>query len=285
MALKDKALLVSLTITTPSVCKKAKVASERVEREERTHKNQASVVAKLYAKDDIKGLITAAGEARRVFKELTLPWGRGNGILPAVKYLDFMDTMRELKATYMNEKQFILNNYDEIIDNARIANGDLFNINNYPNRGEIADSMVFSIEVTAVPSANDFDALAGLSDDELKKLKEESVIAAHGKVDAAIKDLFTRIFKSLEHAVDRLIPDEDGAQKIFRDSIIENIERAIEAAETLNITNNREVEDLVDEVKKVITGITPGDLRADAKLRAETADRAADLVKKINVYL
>ena len=80
MALTNTALLISLSIGMPPQSKKVVRKSEQVEMEEKTAPKQASVITKLYAKEDITGLQQASTAARQAFKERTLPWGRGMGL-------------------------------------------------------------------------------------------------------------------------------------------------------------------------------------------------------------
>ena len=285
MSIHQKALLVSLSIGTPPQSRKIRGASEEVELSKKTAKKQASVVSRLFAKDDLSEILSIAGEARRVFKEKTLPWGRGVGIIPTNKYFDFLEEMRNLKERFNSERDAILGNFAEVLRNAATVNGDLFDLANYPAYDEMQGTMYMTIDVTPVPDVNEYDKLAGLTEEELNKLKEEAVISVSDRTGAAVKDLFSRLFKTLQHAAERLQPGEDGTQQTFRDSLLLNIERAIEAAETLNINDDAEIVDLTVEARKAIDGITAAELRTNLTLRGETAAKVEELAKKVANFL
>jgi len=283
MSIHTKSLLVSLNVGMMPQTKKVRPVSEELEFKHHTAPKQSAVISKLFAKEDVKGLQQSAGEARRRFKELTLPFGRGTGIIAAAKYFDFLEEFRQLKGAFDSERQHIIDNIRKVLANAEEANGTLFDADNYPSLDELAESMYFSIEVTTVPAENAFDQLAGLSPEEVQKLKDEAVLSNSSKIESAMRDLFTRMFKSLHHAAERL-DDEGGGLKIFRNTLLENIEKSIEAAETLNINDDAQLKTLVAEAKQILSGISADDLRKDKDLRAETAAKAKDLATKMSEF-
>jgi len=281
MSIHTKSLLVSVTIGMMPQTKKVRPVSEELEIKHRTAPKQSAVIAKLFAKEDVRGLQSAMSTARKRFKELTLPFGRGTGIIAAERYFDFLEEFRQLKAAFDSERQYILDNIRNVLTHAEEANGTLFDVDNYPSLEELEGCMYFSIEVTTVPAENAFDQLAGLSPEEVQKLKDEAVLSNSSKIESAMRDLFTRMFKSLHHAAERL-DDEGGGLKIFRNTIIENIEKSIEAAETLNINDDAQLQSLVAEAKQILSGISADDLRKDRNLRAETASKAKELAAKVS---
>lgn len=281
MAIHDKALLVSMTLGMPPQSKTLKGESEAIERIHRTEQNQATVVTKLFAKADVKGLQRVASQSRQWFKERTLPYGRSQGLVPVKKYFDFLQEAGELRLQFNMEKQAILDNIEDVLKRAQAANGTLFDAANYPSLAELNNSIYFSLECHPVPATNDYDKLADLSPEEIEFLKNEAVLNNQTKLEAAVKDLFGRLIRGLAHAADRL-QDDDKGKMIFRDTLITNIHKAVEAAETLNIGDDETLKAMTDSVKEVFNGITADELRRDSKLRKATADKAAELASKMS---
>ena len=93
MSLHSKGLIVSLSIGMPPQSKTLKGESEVLEHKHGTEPNQAVVVSKLFARQDIKGLQQAATQARNWFKEKTLSYGRGLGLIPAKQYFSFLQNL------------------------------------------------------------------------------------------------------------------------------------------------------------------------------------------------
>ena len=281
MSIHQKALLVSLQIGNVPQTKKIKPASDRLEIDHHVAPNQAAVISRLFAKEDVKGLQQAAGAARNRFKELTLPFGRGQGLIPTARYFDFLEEMTKLKNTFESEKEYILDNIQKVLRNAADVNGALYDAANYPSLGDLRDAIYFSIEVNPVPSATAFDELANLSKDEIEVLKKEAVLNAQDRTEVAMKDLFGRLLKTLKHTADRLTDEETGERKIFHDTLVTNIQKAVTAAETLNLSEDENLKQLTEAVKEIIDGLSANDLRKDSELRKETAAKAAELASRI----
>lgn len=281
MSIAEKALLVNLTIGLPPASKKVKGASEQIETEKLTAKNQASVVSRLFARQDVQELSRVATEARKRFHELVLPYGRSAGLVPTARYFDFMEEIGQFRRQFEAEKQDLLSNFKQALDNAAEANGKLFDINNYPSYAEMEDRIFFSIEITPVPTGNEYDQLADLTPEQIENLKREAIITNQSKAEDAMKALYDRLFKTVKHVGERLTDEETGDQKVFRDTLLTNLEKALEAAETLNITDDNDLKQLAQEVREVIAGVTANDLRRDAELRRETATKAKDIATRI----
>ena len=282
MSLYNKALLVSLSIGMPPMSKTLKAQSEKIEFENRTEPNQATVVTKLFARQDTKGLQQAASKARKYFKEKSLPYGRSLGIIPAKNYFNFLQDIGNFRLEFNTEKENIIRNIEEVIANARAANGDLFDRNNYPSIAELEANIYFSIEANPVPATNDYDKLADLTPEEIELLKKEAVLSNQSKLESAMQDLFGRLMKGLIHAAERLKDDDNGEMQIFRDSLIGNIGKAVEAAETLNIEDNDQLQQFTDKIKDVFDGLSAQELRTNSQLRKETAAKAADIAQKMS---
>lgn len=281
MSLHNKALLLSLSIGMPPQSKSLKDEAVRLEIKHSTEERQVQVVRKLFAKQDIKPLQQVATKARQWFRERTLPFGRGQGIIPAKAYFNLMNDLGALRLEFNREKENLLNNMTDVLRRAQVVNGSLFDVNNYPSLSEMANNIYFSIEVTPVPAGNDYDKLADLSPEEIETLKREAVLNNQSKVEFAIKDLYDRLLKGLKHVADRLTDDDEG-MKIFRDTLIGNINKAIEAAETLNVADDDKLADFTSQVKDVFDGLTASDLRRDSKLRKEVAEKSADLAQRMS---
>lgn len=282
MALHDKALLVTLTIGMPPQSKSLKGESELLEIKHQTEPSQTQVVNKLFAKSDIKPLQQAANKARIWFKEKTLPYGRSMGLIPTSRYYDFLQELGTYRLEFNEQKQALIDNIEDVLHRAQVANGSLFNRNNYPSLAELQDKIYFAFEVHPVPSSNDYDKLADLTPEQIETLKQEAVINSRTKTKSAIEDLFKRLVGGLEHAANRLQDDDNGHKKIFHDTLVSNIHKAVEAAETLNIEDDEQLKDMTEKVKSIFEGLTADDLRRDTKLRKETADRAAELANKMS---
>lgn len=280
MSLHSKALVISMSIGMPPQSKTLKAESEELEIKHRAEPSQVTAVAKLFAKQDLRGLQKVASAARRWFKDHTLPYGRSQGIIPAKTFFSFTQEIGNFRLDFEQQKRALLDNIETVLQNAQLANGTLFDRDNYPSLQELEKDIYFSIECNPVPSSNDYDKLADLTPEELEVLKNEAVLSSQNKMQSAIQDLFNRLLKTLLHAANKLRDDDEGMQ-IFRDTLVDNINRAVEAAEILNITDDDQLREFSSKVKELFDGVSASDLRRDPQLRKETADKASELAKRI----
>lgn len=285
MSIHNKALLVSLSIGSLPKTRKVDRVTDEVEERHRTAHRQASVITRLFAKEDVKYLDQVSQAARKRFREVTLPFGRSQGLIPSKKVFDFLREMGEYRAQFEDERKRIIDDIDRILSNACTVNGTLYEPENYPARNELAEAMFFAIDVNPVPAASAYDELTELSPEELEFLKNEAVITNQSKIESAVKDLFNRLLKTLKHASDRLSDEDLGGCKIFHNTVVTNIAKAIEAAETLNLNDDQELIELTEAVKEIIDNLTADDLRKDHELRRETAAKAAELAARIEELL
>lgn len=90
---------------------------------------------------------------------------------------------------------------------------------------------------------------------DIEQFKENSVALLRAK----FSDL-------VSHMVERLTPDEDGNRKIFRNSMIGNLQDFLNDFEALNLTNDHDLAEQVSRVKGMVEGIGPDDLRLSSGL-------------------
>jgi len=112
------------------------------------------------------------------------------------------------------------------------------------------------------------------------ELKAQAVAGHEEKMKDALQDLFHRLFTSLNKAAIKL-HDVDG---VFRESLLGNIEIALEAIDTLNLTQDEDLIELAAEARYIMDGLTPDDLRNDKDLRKQTAKDTKELVEKMGDF-
>lgn len=143
--------------------------------------------------------------------------------------------------------------------------GPLFNESDFPD--------VFELEKRFSVSWNWFGLVVpeGLPP-ELRAKEERKLRSTFEEAAVEIKDALRLMFaKLIERAVDRLQPAVPGEKpKVFRDTLIGNINEFFATFEARNIMGDAELAALVAKAKEVLTGVDPGRLRLDTDLKAKT---------------
>ena len=95
------------------------------------------------------------------------------------------------------------------------------------------------------------------------------------RFDEAVRlaeEAFTaELAKLVSHLTERLSGSDDGRQKIFRDSAIENLTEFFGRFRELNVRSSEQLDQLVGQAQRVIRGVDPQDLRDNARLRQHVA--------------
>jgi len=106
-------------------------------------------------------------------------------------------------------------------------------------------------------------------------LYEEECMRVQGRFDEAVRlaeEAFTaELAKLVSHLTERLAGQDDGKQKIFRDSAVENLSEFFQRFRDLNVRSSEQLDQLVGQAQRVIRGVEPQDLRDNAGLRQHVA--------------
>lgn len=120
------------------------------------------------------------------------------------------------------------------------------------------------------------------------KMDKQMTDAAEA-VQQALREGMAELVK---HASDCLQPTEDGKKRIFRDSLLGNIQDFCDCFSARNIMNDEALAALVDKARAVITGIQgkPGQKAADAlrtndELRAKTREQFAAIAAQLDTMI
>lgn len=112
---------------------------------------------------------------------------------------------------------------------------------------------------------------------EAEKAKAEQMWNdAADQITMTLREAFKKL---IDHAVDKLSVDPGGKKKIFRDTFLPNIQEFIETFNMRNLTNDSDLQALVEKAKSVLSNV--GDdtqvLRDDKGLREFTAKKFEEI--------
>jgi len=280
MNIKDHAMLASLNLKVWTARKYDKAASDAVAtvysvttKAGRYNKNLLPQGSKQY-----EVILTIMGEARNAFYHYTLPWTQdGARILPATAFMDFTDSMNKHEAAFSPAVAQFIQEFPMMVTNAQHNLGTLFKPQDYP--ADIADRFGFKVSIFPLPDAGDF--RVGLNVEEVQDIRDSITANVQEAVKDAMQELYQRLFDTVAHMADCL----SDADKIFRDSLVDNLVRVCKVLPKLNLTNDVRLHDLHKEVTQHLLGHSPKDLRTDKVLRKQVADKAVELQKKMQTMM
>lgn len=150
------------------------------------------------------------------------------------------------------------------IEEARLKLGEQFNEQDYPSTRELPQ--MFSISWNWIS----FTVPEGLPA-ELRKAEQDKMEKQFADAGEQILQALRCGFKELiEHAVDKLNVEPGEKPKVFRDSMIGNIQAFIDTFSQRNMMGDVELAQLVAQAKQVLIGVTPQKIRDYAQTKDNT---------------
>ena len=217
----------------------------------------------------------AANKLRMYHYSVTLPWGNnGQRLLPSKIFMEYRQEIQGLKSAFESEVNIFLNNYNQLVGEARARLNTLYNPNDYPLTSELREAFGIDVEFLPVPTAGDFRVdVATEEHDSLVKQIEETTTQ---RQTAATKECFIRVRETLTRVKNQCVP---GKTRIT-DSLADSVREIAEVMDVLNIAEDLELTRVVDEIRKDLV-VDAQTLRDSPTTRKQVGDRAADILDSI----
>ena len=170
--------------------------------------------------------------------------------------------------------------YDDLKSAARRRLGSLYNSADYPTtlRGWFDVNWDF-------PSVEPPDYLRRLSP-QLYAAEAARVSARFDEAIQLAEQAFTEeLAKLVSHLTERLSGAEDGKPKIFRDSAIENLREFFDRFRNLNVRSCEQLDTLVADARRIVSGVEPQRLRDNTTLRQEIATQLSTVQASLDGLL
>jgi hypothetical protein len=205
------------------------------------------------------------------WRALSLPYVEpGTRLIRQVDIQPFVQTVQDLRTELLQAEADLNAVYNEMKADARKRLGRLYEPADYPDelRGLFEVSWEF-------PSVEPPSYLMQLNP-ELYRQEQERVSRKFEEAVQLAEQAFVAEFSKLvSHLTERLSSTEDGDRKIFRDSAVTNLAAFFERFRTLNVRSNSQLDELVVQATRVVSGIPADDLRTSAALRQHVATQLA----------
>jgi len=227
-------------------------------------KRRLSLSKKLIQSDEYDTITTLFGELQQWVYSRTVPsfFKKGFQLASLAAVEEIEARMRKAATEELPPLVAALQlAYPAKIEDARVALGGQFRATDYPTEDQLARA--FSIQWNWIAFTTPDALPAELRQAEEEKLKQQFADASEQILDA-LRISFQEL---LAHAVERLTPSEDGKQKIFRDSLIGNIQEFLDTFNSRNIMQDADLAALVEKAKVVMTGADPDKIRKYSSVR------------------
>ena len=279
MNITEKAMLVRVVLHTWTGRKIDREATRETQRANNAEAGTGVYVKQLIDKDFLDQTHSKFREVRTFHYENTLPWGDDNfRILSSANYFAYTEGIRKKTAEADESAKYLVEQYQEKVDEYSARLGDMFNRADYPGANSIQSK--FGVDVNIIPMPDKDDFRVALSEDEVKGIKENIQSTVDNALDEAQKEAWTRLHRVVANMSEQLKKDKPR----IHDSLVGNIEKMCELLPQLKIVDDPELDEVIAEAKKNLASRIPENLRKDKKERTETAKQADVLLKKLADY-
>lgn len=273
--LTEKAMTVNLTISGWTARKHDRSISKEVEEQHDAH-NAGRYNKLLIAKEHIDKIQKAGRKIRDFHYDNTLPWGdNGDRLLPTENFQTYGKELAKLKKEYEQTVEEFLNDYPNLIEEARQRLGLMFNERDYPSVSQLRNK--YGVKSLFLP-VQEGDFRVALDEEELKRLQQEAFTELRSRLNLATQDLWDRVHDQLTHMFDRL-SDEKA---VFKGSMFKNLQEMVEVVPRLNVTADPELNSLCEKMRNLVHD--PEAIRKNPQLRAALALRVKDLLDEYQTF-
>ena len=285
-SLSSRAMLCSLSISMWSARKHDREASEEIAERHGAQADAGRYHKVLLPKAALAEIHKVVSEARQEHYFVTLPWAdNGYRVLPAAAYMDHTEKMRVLSNRFTPAVETLVQQFGELVEEAKGRLGGLFRPEDYPAADELRSKFSFETKVMPLPDAGDFRVTLG--DEEKERIKRQITAAVEASLQVASRELWQRLYEAVSHLAERLQAYKvtgQGVEHPFRDSVVTNLVKLVDVLPKLNVTADPELERLAAEVRASLV-VDPQELRKSESVRTETAKQAMVISARMSAYM
>jgi hypothetical protein len=231
----------------------------------RAKRTEVSARKVLFRSKKYKAIATTYTKIRKLLDDYCLPSTRGGGvhILPYAILEQFHNEMTALVDEAQDRIIDFVEEWPLIVEQAKVDLQELFNPNDYPEPEALRTRFMVDFEYFTYnqgdlqfTSQKAYEYQVGQV-----KIKTEETIQ---KIEEALCSGFSELVKSMTW---HLTPKEDGgAEKKYYKSKIQQLEEFISLFQHRNLTQNEELEILVQKAGNLLQGVEPEDIKQSDSL-------------------
>ena len=274
----DSATILSVSRKWPKLSKSISVDQIDVRGETpETDKKKVHVSKDLFDCPELKRLFGHDADVDSFLFRYCVPFPlkRAVYLLP----MDLFDEVENFLTEHVQEREPLIeaavNVYDAAIERAKVFLGPLFKQSDYPPKEVFRASFDFSWQYLEIGVSGKLKEVSA----DIQAREAAKMNATYVEASQAIQALLrTSMGELVNHLVDRLTPGPDGKKKVFRDSMLDNVNDFLKTFRSRNLTDDTDLATLVEQAQQLTNGISPENLRTNEGLR-DNVQRGFEQIK------
>lgn len=284
-AVRATALLADLTISLWSGERTDKTVGEKVRVDAGAVGNTGKYIKNLLAGCDteLKDLKSAYMSARASHYQLTLPWvsnpaaqrQTGPRLLPNMLFDRYLTEMSKLRRVARARRDAFVDQYPSLVQRAMANLGGMARQEDYPDPEMVRESFKLTFDFAPIPSSTGFQ---GLPDGMLDKLGEQLRERQLKAVSVSQGAMWERVREAVGHLAERL----GDPAALFKVNTIDGVRELVTLLPGFNCAGDPRVTTVVNDIERMLDGISPKMLRQSQDTRADVTRQAKAINDKLS---
>lgn len=230
---------------------------------------------------ELKAITKFDGQLRNHLRKYVLPhlfkdgvYLVPNGLLATV--YEWLETKQAERIKLVDELVAV---YKQRVEEAKARLGNEWKRTDYPHEDKLRKMFVFDFKIISfgVP-----EQLKEIQASIYERERAKAQVTWQETGDVVRQALRVAFKKLIDHAIEKLTPEEDGKRRTFRDSTIKNVEAFFEEFNSKNIADDNELAALIEKAKGVLHGVNPDALRSNDDTRETVLAAMSEIQKTLD---
>jgi hypothetical protein len=279
MGITSSSVLVELNISVWTANKLDRNETDKVTITNNAGNGAAKVHKNLMAGTSLRrDIANFAAICRARHNELTLPWAdRGGRLLPTSLFLEYKTEYNTYRDKFNAMVDDFIDKYPMLVQTAQNYMGSLFNPDDYPSADVVRSAFDFRLVFSPVPESGDF--RLNVSANDLTELAQQYESNFTERMADAMREPWDRLHKLLTGMSEKLT-DQEGKDKRYHDSLVDNAVTLCGMLTHLNITNDPKLEQARQQLESALVGASMDMIKESAVVRADMKGKVDSILKQ-----
>jgi len=211
-----------------------------------------------------------AGEVRKFHYDHTSPWDDGQRLLSGRARDGYDQQMNAFKDQWDELVDEFVSEYPNWVEEAKIMHAGTFNAADYPDVESIRHQFDIVRTYSPVPKPEHFNA-------DMRELYGQGLVAlTEERIGKAVQDAWDRLLKPVQAMAEKL----GSKDKIFRDSLVENVSEITALIPALNLTNDPKLTEAAKLIDEQLANLDVEALRENKVERKAAAEAAEKILTR-----
>lgn len=278
--------LIFLTISQWGARSFDRSVSRDLNEEKQAAENASRVNKYLMAAADkeLKAIARVGRQARDLIEAKTLPWDdAGNRLVANLELFSLLGELRTIEMAFNGAVESFLTEYPRLKTESMQALGTMAKASDYPSDAEVRTKFGMRTSLSPVPDGY-ADARTGLSPLEIKALNEQYASQVTAQFENAQEAAFTQLRSNIERMAERLTPTDEGKNKAFTYTMVDNLRATVHLMKGLNIFNNADLTSLATDIETRLCHYDATDLRNSIQASSNTKHAADQILSRMKSF-